>query len=76
MFDFCKWSIAVLSLAGVVLNIRRQRACFLCWLVSNASWAVVDTIHGIYPQALLQLVYVGLSVYGFRKWKPPTGVTQ
>ena len=69
MFDLFKWSVALLSLVGVVLNIRRHRACFLCWLVTNASWSIVDAIHGIYPQALLQLVYVGLSAWGWTKWK-------
>lgn len=64
------WLLASASLIGVVLNIKRQRACFAVWLATNATWAVVDLRAGLPAQAALMAVYCGLAVYGWCAWKP------
>ena len=56
-FEAMKWSLAALSIVGVVLNIRRRRECFVVWCATNAAWTVVDVIHGVWAQAALQFVY-------------------
>lgn len=62
------WVAAIASLVGVWLNIRRNVACFWIWLVTNSAWVVVDLHAGIFAQAALQGVYVGLSIYGILSW--------
>jgi len=62
------WCLTALSLCGVLLNIRRDRRCFACWLVSNSSWAIVDFAAGIPAQGALMAVYAGLSVWGWMAW--------
>ena len=62
------WATAIASLVAVWLNIKQQAACFLIWGVTNATWAVVDYLHGIHAQATLQAVYFALSIYGFTQW--------
>ncbi len=62
------WSTALLALVGVWLNIHGRRACFAIWHVTNATWAVIDFVHGIYAQAAIQAVYFFLSIYGLLKW--------
>lgn len=64
------WLLAGLSLLGVLLNIRRDRRCFACWLCSNAAWSAVDFSRGIPAQGVLMAVYAGLSIWGWHKWKP------
>jgi hypothetical protein len=68
-FESFKWATAVLSLVGVVLNIHRKRACFLVWAFTNSAWTAIDVYHGVWAQAALQAVYVGLAIYGLRKWR-------
>ena len=63
------WATAVASIVAVWLNIKQRAVCFAIWAVTNATWAVVDYLHGIHAQAALQLVYLGLSVYGLVKWR-------
>ena len=63
------WLTALLSLAGVILNIRRHRACFAIWTVTNAAWAGIDAHAGIYSQSCLHATYVALAVYGWFSWK-------
>jgi nicotinamide riboside transporter PnuC len=65
------WLIAAASLAGVVLNIRRRRACFAIWMATNTSWCVVDAHAGLPAQASLMAVYAGLAVWGYLAWRPP-----
>ncbi len=63
------WITAVASLVAVWINIQRHVACFWIWVVTNAVWAWADAMHGLMPQAALQTVYLGLSVYGIAKWR-------
>lgn len=68
MTDVVYWTASVAALIGVVLNIRKNVACFWIWAVTNATWAVADFAHGLPQQAALQSVYFALSIYGIMKW--------
>ena len=63
------WITALAALVGVLLNIRKHVSCFFIWSATNATWTVVDYLHGIHAQAALQFVYLLLSVYGIYKWR-------
>jgi nicotinamide mononucleotide transporter len=62
------WCTSLAALVGVWLNIRKHVACFWIWTATNGIWACVDFMYGIRAQAALQLIYLGLSLYGIRKW--------
>ena len=63
------WILTGLSIIGVILNIKKRRECFICWMVSNGCWAVVDFYHGIYAQSVLFAIYFCLAIYGIKEWK-------
>lgn len=65
------WILTVLSIIGVILNIKKHHRCFYIWAFTNASWAVVDAIQGIYAQTALFAVYFGLSIWRIWEWKHP-----
>ena len=60
---------AAASLVAVLLNIRKHRACFAIWAVTNAVWTYADLLHGLPAQAALQLCYFTLSLHGFWSWR-------
>ncbi len=62
------WFVSIAALVGVWLNIKKHVACFWIWAGTNAVWAYVDAIHGIWPQAALQMTYFLLSVSGVFSW--------
>jgi len=68
-FEVMKWTLAALSIVGVVLNIRRRRECFIVWCATNAAWTVVDVVHQVWAQAALQFVYFLLAIWGLIEWK-------
>ena len=66
------WLLASASLLATVLNIKHRKECFAIWTVTNACWAVIDVMHGIYAQAFLQAVYCGLAIWGLIEWNTRT----
>lgn len=63
------WILTLGSIVGVVLNVKKKRACFYIWAVTNFSWMVIDYINGIYSQAFLFGVCFGLAIWGIVSWK-------
>lgn len=63
------WLLAILSLIGVILNIRKNRFCFVIWVGTNFAWAIIDFYEGIPAQGVLFLVYGGLALYGLYAWR-------
>lgn len=61
--------LTLLSLLGVILNIKKMRVCFFIWGITNAAWCVIDLIYGIYPQAVLFFVYFILAIWGIVAWR-------
>ena len=63
------WIITLLSIIGVVLNIKKKSICFVLWAITNVSWCIYDFMIGAYAQSFLFLVYLGLSIWGIFEWK-------
>ncbi len=62
-------AITLLSLVGVVLNIKKKRLCFGIWLITNSAWCVYDFCIGAFAQSALFAVYAGLAVWGLVEWR-------
>lgn len=62
------WLLTVLSLCGVVLNIKKRKECFAVWSVSNGIWSIIDYRAGLPEQATLFAIYFLLALYGLWEW--------
>lgn len=60
--------LTIISITGVILNTKKKRICFLIWMATNLSWAVIDFYHGLWEQSILYLVYFVLAIYGWFSW--------
>ncbi len=60
----------VLGFAYVLLAIRQHRSCWIAGGLSTALYVAVFGAAGLPLQALLQLVYVAMAVYGWFAWRP------
>lgn len=56
------------GIAYILFAIRESRACWIAGGISTAIYAVVFLDAGLPMQAVLQLVYVGMSAYGWLAW--------
>jgi nicotinamide riboside transporter PnuC len=60
--------LTAISLFGNYLNCRKKRCCFLLWIGCNIGWASVDILSGAYSRAVLDIVQIAFSLYGYREW--------
>ena len=63
------WAVTATSLFATILNIKKKRACFFIWLVTNSLWFLYDFHIGAYAQSALFFCYVCLAVWGMLEWK-------
>ena len=70
------WILATASLTATWLNVRKVRACFAIWFITNICWAAVDIRHGLPAQAALMAVYAALAAYGYFHWGRPDRPTR
>ena len=63
------WILAGISLIGVWLNIKKKKVCFLIWMFTNATWAIIDYQAGLIAQGALFTIYTGLAIWGFVEWR-------
>ena len=63
------WIITAASLAGVVLNIKKNRACFAIWACTNLFWCIYDFMIGAWAQSALFAVYFCLAIWGIIEWR-------
>ncbi len=63
------WCITVLSLAGTVLNVRRNIWCFYLWTVGNSAWLAFDLWLGLYSRATLDAVQLAFAIWGIAEWR-------
>ncbi len=69
MFNIITSILTILSLIGVVLNIKKKISCFYIWFITNASWTIIDFYKDIPAQGTLFFIYTLLAVYGIYEWK-------
>jgi nicotinamide riboside transporter PnuC len=62
------WAVTILSIVGVVLNIKKRKECFFIWAFTNAAWCIYDFVIGAYAQAALFAVYFVLAIWGLIEW--------
>ena len=58
----------VLAVAGVILNNRCFRSCFLLWIVSNALSLVIHAQTGIWSLVVRDGIFLILAVEGWIIW--------
>jgi len=57
------------SFLATWLQARKKIENWLIWLIVDSVYIALWSLRGGYFFALLSLLYLGLSVYGYRKWR-------
>ena len=62
--------IAVLiSVIAVTLTVRRHMLCWPFNLLACVLYAFIFFDYKLYGETILQMLFMGLAVYGFWQWK-------
>jgi len=60
--------VTLIAIIGIVLNIRKNRICFLAWMISNSYFCSLNFEQGNPAQAINFAVFLVFSIYGFFEW--------
>ncbi len=63
------WFITFVSLAGTVLNVRKNILCFYLWSVGNLAWLGFDIASGLFSRAVLDIVHLTFAIWGIFAWR-------
>lgn len=62
------WTVTIMALVGVVLNIEQDTRCFFIWGFTNAAFAVRTYFLGAYEMTVLFTIYFVLAIVGIIRW--------
>jgi hypothetical protein len=63
------WMVTLVSMIGVVMNIKKRKESFIIWMFTNFIWAVYDLSIKAYAQSFLFFVYFILAIWGIYEWR-------
>ena len=66
---YITWVLTILSLIGVVLNIKKRKECFYIWGATNFGWVFIDYQAELYAQSFLFAIYFFLAIWGLYAWR-------
>ena len=63
------WIATAIALTGTILNVKKLRACFYLWTITNTMWLIFDIHNNLPSRAILDAVQLALAVWGIWAWK-------
>ena len=60
--------VLIMGVAGVLLNNRKLRICFIVWMVSSALSSGIHAWSGIWSLMARDVVFFILAIEGWYKW--------
>jgi len=67
-FELFSWILVGLSLAGNAFVVKKNVIGQWLWAIANVGWITYDLYMGVYSQAFLFAVYLGMCVWGIIEW--------
>lgn len=72
MIHLFTWTVTAICLLGTILNVQKNRWCFVLWIVANILWLIFDVNCHVYSRAFLDIVQLGFAVWGLIEWSKQT----
>lgn len=69
IMEWLGWFSSGLSIIGVILNARKNIACWYVWLISNITWLIYYLEKKDNPAIVLWIVFTIFNVYGLIMWR-------
>lgn len=69
LIEVISWIILVITVAGVILSTKKNKYCWVVYFIADVSWTLINFYYGLYAQASMHLIFTGLCINGWLKWK-------
>jgi len=65
------WELIVVltGISGGIFNVYKKKICFVIWTLHQIAWIVLAIGNQSYVVIGSPLFFIGLNIYGYRKWK-------
>ena len=63
------WAASLMSIAGALLNIMKNKWGFVVWTAANMIFFVTSGMRGDHGQMLLWVAFTVMNIIGFLHWK-------
>ncbi len=74
--DILSWVFVAMSLTGNYFVIKKNVLGQWIWAAANLGWIVFNLSIGVWSQAFLFAVYLGMCVWGIISWSKQSVKTQ
>jgi nicotinamide mononucleotide transporter len=64
-----EWLAVALALGYLLLAVKQNAWCWACAIASAGIYLVLFARGGLQMQAVLQVFYIGMAIYGWRAWR-------
>jgi nicotinamide riboside transporter PnuC len=68
MDEIFKWSFVLLSLIGYYLNAKKNKWCFIIWVICSVGWISVSVLNHEWALTANFSMYLCFEIYGFIQW--------
>lgn len=68
MIDQFGWFFVSISFIGYLLNIKKNKWCFLLWILCSIWWIVVSIYREQWSLVGNFILYLGAEIWGLIQW--------
>lgn len=59
----------IVCFAGMILNVKKMKACFIVWLIGNTVWLLIDIYSVAISRVILDIAQQAFNVWGLIEWR-------
>lgn len=60
---------AIICFLGMILNVKKMKACFVVWLIGNTIWLIIDIKSLAISRVALDIMQQIFNLWGLIEWR-------
>lgn len=59
----------IICFSGMILNVKKMKACFVVWLIGNTIWLIIDIKSMAISRVVLDIMQQAFNLWGLIEWR-------
>lgn len=59
----------IVCFAGMILNVKKMKSCFVVWLIGNTIWLLIDIQSMAISRVILDIMQQIFNLWGLIEWR-------
>jgi len=69
MITYLSMLATIVCFAGMILNVKKKKACFVVWLIGNTVWLLIDINSMAVSRIILDIAQQIFNAWGLIEWR-------